>query len=273
MSKIVGNWTGKRYDYEDQEKNTFKFLVSKLTDLHNNINVVGIKQSFEDEGALLSDVLTMRRITELCGLSMYVKIGGCEAITDINNCVSMGIDYIIPPMIETKYAFQKFASAIKNINDTKYYFLCETETSYDNLDSILNSKEASILEGVIVGRSDFTKSYGLDKKEVNSKFILEKVEEIFIKSKSKGLKTTMGGNISKDSCKVIEDLFSKKLLDKIETRNMVVSLNDKNVKNLENTIKQVILYEIEWLKFKSLNYTSIGAAYLDRANILNDRID
>lgn len=271
-NKIVGNWNGKRYNYEDQEKNTFKFLVSELKKLNKNFGVVGIKQSFEDEGAILSDVLTMRRITELCDLSMYVKIGGCEAITDINNCVSMGIDYIIPPMIETPYAFKKFASAIKNINDTKYYFLCETKTAYENLDSILNCEESSILEGVIVGRSDFTKSYGLDKTETDSKFILDKVEEIYKKCKSKNFKTTMGGNISKDSCDFIKKLFDKNLLDKIETRNMVVKLNKKNIKKLENTIREVILYEIEWLKFKSLNYSSIGSAYLDRANILKSRI-
>jgi hypothetical protein len=88
----------------------------------------------------------------------------------------------------------------------------------------------------------------------------------------KNLKTTMGGNISKESCEFIKELFDKKLLDKIETRNMVVSLNKKNIKILENTIKEVILYEIEWLKFKSLNYSSIGSAYLDRANILKSRI-
>ena len=271
-SKIVGTWQGKRHDYEDQEKSTIKFLVEELKKLNRTCNVVGIKQSFEDEGALLSDVLTMRRITELSNLLMYVKIGGCEAVTDINNCVGMGIDYIIPPMIETLYAFKKFASAVKNIKGTKYYFLCETQTAYNNLEHILNSKEASILEGIIVGRSDFTKSHGLDKSEVNSELISSKVEKIFEMSKSKGLKTTMGGNISIESSEFIKKLFSKNLLDKIETRNMVVELAEGNVRNLEKTIKDVISYEIEWLTFKAINYSSIGDSYLERANLLQDRI-
>ncbi len=270
--KIIGSWQGKRYDYEDQEKSTFKFLVNRLSDLHNNFGVVGIKQSFEDEGAVLADVLTMRRITELCNLKMYVKIGGCEAITDINNCASMGIDYIIPPMIETSYAFQKFVGAVKNIKDTKFYFLCETQTAYSNLEKILDTPEASILEGIIVGRSDFTKSYGKDKKEVNSAFISEKVEAIFSSAKSKNLMTTMGGNISVESCDFIKKLYTNNLLDKIETRNMVVKLEKDNVENLQQMIKEVISYEIDWLNFKAMNYNSIGESYLSRSKVLKERI-
>mgnify|MGYP001159727531 CR=1 FL=1 len=57
--------------------------------------VVAIKQSFEDEGVILSDVFTMRRITEPIGTNVYVKIGGCEAITDINNCLSNNQEHIM----------------------------------------------------------------------------------------------------------------------------------------------------------------------------------
>ena len=157
-AKITGKWHGKRYDYEDNERSTVRALSDSLNSLSKIHNVVGIKQSFEDEGAILSDVITMRRITELSNLKMYVKIGGCEAITDINNCVSNSIDAIIAPMVETEYAFKKFVTAIKNIKKTDFYFLCETKTAYENIDAILSSEEAKSLTGIILGRSDFTKS-------------------------------------------------------------------------------------------------------------------
>ena len=270
-NKIIGEWQGKRFGFEDKEKSTFDFLVDRLRALHKNYGVVGIKQSFEDEGAILADVLTMRRITELCGLKMYVKIGGCEAITDINNCATMGIDAIIPPMIETPYAFQKFASAVKNIENTDFYFLCETKTAYSNLDLILDTPEASILNGIILGRSDFTKSYGKDKSKVNSKNISNKVKNAFSKAKSRNLKTTMGGNISLDSSSFIKELFSDNLLDKIETRNIVVELNSSNTHNLDETIREIISYEIDWLTFKAQNYNNIGNAYTKRSEILKNR--
>ena len=175
-------------------------------------------------------------------------------------------------MIETPYAFKKFINAVRNIKDTDYYFLCETQTAYSNLDAILSTAEASELRGIIVGRSDFAKSYDLDKSHVNNEFLTKKVRDIFVKAKRAGLKTTMGGNISIDSTQFIAELYSAKLLDKIETRNMVVELNDKNVATLVKTIKSVLTYEIEWLKFKADNYTNIGGLYLNRAKTLEERI-
>ena len=53
-----------------------KNLISQLKKLKEKYNIIGIKQSFEDEGAILSDVILMRRITELVNAKMSVKIGG-----------------------------------------------------------------------------------------------------------------------------------------------------------------------------------------------------
>jgi hypothetical protein len=270
--KITGAWQGKRYDYDDLEKQTAQALANKLSILSTESNVVGIKQSFEDEGAILDDVITMRRITEMCGLMMYIKIGGCEAITDINNCVSMGINSIVAPMIETDFALRKFIDATTFIGDIELYFLCESRNSYDNLDSILNSVHAEKLDGIIVGRSDLTKSYGLDKSHADSEKISRIVEDILTRAKNKNLKTTMGGNISSSSIDFIKHLYDKNLLDKIETRNVVVGLNDSNIGDLHNTIKSVLTFEIDWLNFKALNYTSVGNSYLERANTLKGRI-
>ena len=86
-----------------------KNLIENLTQL-STLGVVGMKQSFEDEGVLLDDVITVKRITELCGLQSYVKIGGCEAKTDLYNCVKLGVNGVIAPMVETSFALSKFIS-------------------------------------------------------------------------------------------------------------------------------------------------------------------
>ena len=270
---IAGKWHGKRY-YKDEQAKTFKTLVDELKNVNDKYNVIGIKQSFEDEGAQLDDGLTMRRVTELCDMSMYVKIGGCEAITDINNCVNMGINNLIAPMVETEYSFRKFITSVKNIKNTNFYFLCETKTAYENLDSILESEEASYLSGVIVGRSDFTKSFGLDKEQTDSAFIMEKVRDVFTRVKKKNplLKTTMGGNISVNSSNYIRDLYNDGVLDKIESRNVVVELNDQNVDNFEQTVSAMLSYEISWLEFKAINYGGICDSYINRIRTLEKRI-
>ena len=48
-----------------------KQIVEQLKNLAK-LGVIGIKQSTEDEGALHTDILTMRRITETCGLKLSV---------------------------------------------------------------------------------------------------------------------------------------------------------------------------------------------------------
>ena len=270
-SEILGSWEGKRYDYLDSQKSAFTYLQQELSKLKNT-GITGIKQSFEDEGVILADVTTMRRITEAIGISVYVKIGGCEAITDINNCLSTGINAIIAPMVETKFALSKFLNAVKNVKETDFYFVCETKTALLNLKEMLNSDENSILTGIVVGRSDLTKSFDLPKKDVDSKFICDKVEEAFKLAKDSGLKTTMGGNISVNSADFIKRMYEEGLLDKIETRNVVITLSEDNINTLTDSITKALLFEIDWLDFKASNYTNIGKAFSERTGILKKRI-
>jgi 4-hydroxy-2-oxoheptanedioate aldolase len=158
-------------------------LYEKLKNFTSD-NLVGIKQSFEDEGALLEDIKTIRKLTKLNNLKLSVKIGGCEAKSDIHECRYMEVDGIVAPMIETEFALQKFIESVSNISDIKFYVNIESKTAYENIDKILDSPSAKMLSGVVVGRSDFVKSYGHDKSFVNSDFIFEKTYEIMKKAKS-----------------------------------------------------------------------------------------
>ena len=248
-----------------------KGLINKLTDLHKEYNVIGIKQSTEDEGAKYNDILTMRRITELCGLNLNVKIGGCEAKNDIDFCHSISADGIVAPMVESKFALQKFIESVTHLPSGKFYINIESKTAYENLDSILNSPSSKLLSGIIIGRSDLTKSYGLEKDDVDSQQIDDAVYDILRKCKESDITTLMGGNISPQSGEFIKKLYNKKLLDKIETRNVMFKLNNKNINNLEEAIKKALDFEILWLREKSSYYMGIGNSYLDRATVLNGR--
>jgi 2-keto-3-deoxy-L-rhamnonate aldolase RhmA len=126
--------------------------------------------------------------------------------------------------LKLPFALSKFLDMVSNYpNKTDPYIVIESKTAYDNIDEIL--KKSQPLTGIVVGRSDFSKSYGLDKHQVDSDFILEQVEDILIKAKKHNLITTMGGNISTKSSDFIKKMFTKGLLDRIETRNVVIELN------------------------------------------------
>jgi len=249
----------------------FKDLLNELNNLKNQ-GVVGIKQSFEDEGVILDDLITMRRLTDLSGVYLSVKIGGCEAITDINLSQQVGVDGVVAPMIESQFALQKYIEIVKDLKDIKLYVNIESRQAYNNLDSILSSPSSKLLCGVVVGRSDLTKSYGHGKDYVDSKEMQNIVYDVMSKCKEYDMITLMGGNISNKSVGFIKKLFEEKLLDYIETRNVIMKLTDSSVNNLNGLVKSALLFESLWLKFKANKYKKISDEYMLRSNTINDRL-
>ena len=243
-------------------------LVEQLNSL-KNLGVVGIKQSFEDEGVIFDDLIKMRRLTDICQLPLFVKIGGCEAKTDINNCVALGVDYAIGPMIESRFAMSKFLGmATENIG---MMFVCETANAVENLESIFSDNDITPLSGMVFGRSDFAKSMGLNKSEVDSSIVCEKVEKALTLAKRHNLLTTLGGNLSIKSSEFIAEMFSKGLLDRVETRNVIIQLNKNNVTNVSETIQGALDFELSWLQSKKKNYTHIIEDCEYRSELLRNR--
>lgn len=249
-----------------------KNLIKTLDNLNKTYNVVGIKQSTEDEGALHDDIILMRRITELNNLKLSVKIGGCEAKTDIDFCKRILANGIVAPMVESEFALQKFIESTINIKNIDFYINMESKSAYNNLDNILNSPSSKLLKGIIVGRSDLTKSFGYSKDYVDSPFMQDIVYNALTKIKQYNLIALMGGNISPKSSNFIKKLYEENLLSYIETRNIIIQLNDNNVNDLDNTIKSSLLFESEWLNYKASYYNNIGSQYTNRSSTILDRL-
>ena len=240
--------------------------------------VVGIKQSFEDEGVILEDVLKIKRLCDSLNLKLNIKIGGCEAISDLNNCLLMEASGVVAPMIESEFALEKFIeSIISNTNDqdrssTDFFINIESKTAIQNLDKILSSPSSKLLKGIVVGRSDLTKSFGYGKQDVNSKEICEIVKNTFKEAKSFKFTTIMGGNIGHSSSSFIEELAADNLLDKIETRNVIVDLSKSGTKDMDDLIKNALLFESQWMQYKAQFYNEIGESYIKRSKTILDRI-
>jgi len=243
-------------------------LVSKLKEISNLYGVIGIKQSFEDEGALLEDVISVRRITELCNLQSFVKVGGCEANTDIYNCLKIGVNGIIAPMVETPFAISKFMDCYDP--RAQFYIVMESKTSYNNIDEILEVSKDK-LTGIVVGRSDLSKSYNLNKKEADSDFIYSIVEDTLKRTKRHNLLTTLGGNVSVKSSDFIERMYSYNLLNRIETRNVVIELNNANITKIDLAIQEAINFEILLLENKLDLSTTLSDDYIKRIDLLKSR--
>ena len=72
-----------------------------------------------------------------------------------------------------------------------------------------------------------------NKKKTNKRFVIK-----------------MGGSITPDSKDFIRRLFKKKLVQKVETRNIEIKVSEKTINNLEKIILLAFDFEVLWLKYK-----------------------
>lgn len=250
-----------------------KELITNINKLKKANSIAGFKISFEDEGATREDLIKFRIATNECDLPLYVKIGGCEAKTDIFTCKNYIVDGVVSPMIESVFAVEKFVNCCSEVNYLENKFInVETKTCVNNLDEILNSPAAKSLDGFTIGRSDLAASYGLTKKSVDSKQIYDVVESSFKKIKDYGFLATMGGNITSHSKDFVTNLYKKGLLDKIETRNIIMKLNDDNVKSLETIINDALFLETLIMKERRDRTEIYFNRNVKRLNDINGRI-
>ena len=89
-----------------------KELLRELKQLKSKYNVVGIKSSFEDEGVQFNELIRLKQLCNLSNIVFNIKIGGCEAISDINNCLVLNVDGMVAPMVESPFALEKFITSL-----------------------------------------------------------------------------------------------------------------------------------------------------------------
>jgi 4-hydroxy-2-oxoheptanedioate aldolase len=232
-----------------------KKLIEILKKL-KKMGVVGIKQSFEDEGASFNDIRIMRLLTKMVNINLNIKIGGCEAKNDIFFCKKIKTNTIVAPMVESEYALSKFVQCANIGKKISLLINLETNLSLKNLNTMIKSKFFNFLDGVVIGRSDLAGSLYLSKNDVNSKTIFDKVETAFKKIKNLNKRKfifKMGGSITPISKIFISKLYLKKLLHRVETRNVEIKLSKKTIQNIDKIVIEAFKFELSWLKFKLQN--------------------
>lgn len=252
--------------------------VSILTDLSENEGLVGVKTSFEDEGALFNETIRLKEICNQANTKLTLKIGGPEAIRDLKDSSIIGVRGIVAPMIESAFGLKKFVQAANthicpdSLSSIQLSVNLETINAILNSDDILNSAEANKLYGVTVGRVDLVSSMGKDRSYVNSDEVYSSVEKVFVKAKENGMKLCLGGAVSIDSLDFLKRLHSNGLLDKFETR---YAIYDPSIalKNLSRALSKGQIFEYEWLQCKHEYYTSLANQDITRISMIQDRIN
>ena len=232
----------------------------------------GVKISYEDEGALLNEMITMRYLTAHVGLELSIKIGGCEAKRDIVDCIDIGCDTIVAPMVESSFALKKFFNSLNQYGFVgKKGFNLETINAYKCLDEL--SLEFNKLDFVTVGRVDFVGSLNKDRIFVNTNEMYNMVENIFQKTREKETKCYLGGAISIESKEFIGKLIQNNLLDRFETRYIIFDVSKIDFNKLDELLYIANVFEVEWLKYINKKYSLLANKDVQRIKMIEDRIN
>lgn len=251
--------------------------VHTLTELVENYGLVGIKTSFEDEGASFNETIRLKEVCNQARTKLTIKIGGPEAIRDIVDATTIGVKGMVAPMIESSFAFRKFVNATQNnIDETALQAIqlginIETATAAENIADILNMPQINRLYSITVGRVDLVSSMGKSREYVDSEHVFNIAHKCASMSKNLGLKFYVGGAISINSFDFLNKLYIDGLLDKFETRYAIYDASA--IKKFNEALLLGQKFEYLWLKTKSKYYADLSNRDNERIRMIQDRIN
>ena len=230
-----------------------------IRELKEKYGVVALRADMASEVTTVAQLRELKRLSVGVGLNLTVKVGGCDAMTDIYIAKEAGATSIIVPMIETEYSLRKFVDACKsvygeNLKDVNLYINIETITSYNNLENILSSSQTDFIKGIVLGRDDMAKSFGISLKNINSESMLNIVKIVSKKVAEHKKDFVVGGGIRPQTTHFLR-LLKEEYLSNYETRRIVFDSDAILGTNSEEGLKKAVEFEIMWLKYcQKLNY-------------------
>ena len=63
----------------------------------------------------MDELIMLNEVVFRADVDLFIKIGGCEAVRDLDQCKLLGASGIMAPMIETPFAMQKFVNAAQKV--------------------------------------------------------------------------------------------------------------------------------------------------------------
>lgn len=253
---------------------TERRMLDILKELKNDYGIVAIKAEFEAEGSRTDELVMLNEIIFRADMKLYVKIGGCEAVRDLDQCRLLGASGIMAPMIESPFAMNKFKQAAKKVygdtvKDVEWIINAETVTCKKNLDAILD-EAGDFLDTVSIGRVDLSSSMGLTRAVINSDDVFEATKEIAEKSRKRGYNVNFGGGISFDAIPFIKKLYP--LNQRFETRKVVFNTSDDE-KFLKDGIIKAMEFETLYLQNKGEYYGRMAREDQERLKMMAERLE
>lgn len=181
--------------------------------------ISSLKGEFEAEGLTRETLAAEVAFAARHGVGYLVKIGGCEAKSDVRFLQQIGVREIVAPMIESGFAMSKYMAMLA-VGDFEHVGVTiETKHAVERIDELLDA--GTKLTEVTVGRTDLTASFGGS--GVESDETIAMVKKVARAAARRGLPTTMGGSVSIGTRRLLEeDSELRELIAAVETRKCVM---------------------------------------------------
>lgn len=253
---------------------TERKMLDILKSLKEEHDVVAIKAEFEAEGSRTDELVMLNEIIFRADMKLYIKIGGCEAVRDLDQCRLLGASGIMAPMIESPFAMKKFVGAAnkvygKDVDDIEWIINAETKTCHQNLDDILAAGKG-FLSTISIGRVDLSASMGLDRSVINGDEVFAATRDIAARCKEQGYMVNFGGGISFDAVPFICNLYP--LNDRFETRKVVFKTKNDPEK-LKAGILKAMEFETLYLQNKCEFYNRMAVEDQARLKMMAERLE
>ncbi len=249
-------------------------MLDSLKRGRDQYGVVAVKAEFEAEGTRPDEFHRLLEVAQRADVKVALKIGGCEAVSDLLATKVYGVDYVIAPMVETAYALTKFVEAKNKTHGpykerTEFLFNLETETTLQNLDEMLPIAKAGV-DGIVFGRVDFTLSRGLPRSAINERGITDAVLRVARACADSDLELVVGGSVSADAVAALREMRAIRL-DRFETRKVIFDGSAAEAPSIEAGIANAVDFELDWLRNKRDYYQRIAGEDMARIEMMEAR--
>ena len=240
-------------------------IQDSIKELKEQYGVVALRADMASEVTTVDQLKELKQLSSDTGLDFTIKVGGCDAATDIHIAKEAGATSLIAPMIETEYSLQKFADTCKsmygeNLNNINLYINIETITAFNNLENILSVPQMHFINGIVLGRDDMAKSFGFSLNNINSESMLNIAKIVSQKAAQYKKNFVIGGGIRPQTADFLKSVKNE-YLSYYETRRIVFDSDAILSQNSEQGLKKAIEFEIMWLKYcQELNYIDVSPA-------------
>ena len=204
-----------------------------------------LKGEFEAEGLSREDVAVEVLYACRHGLDYLVKIGGCEAKSDLAYIERLGVTSVVAPMIESGFAMEKYMAMLPSGHFCHVGVTIETAEAVAKIEDILAA--GTLLTDVTIGRSDLTASFRGS--GVDSPATIEKVKTVARASRARGLGVTMGGSVNVNTRELLRrDAELVSLIEWVETRKVIMPV-DFFIE--DGTLEEAIKVELDLLTLRT----------------------